>query len=224
MRTPFVSARSFTTALALGSALSALAHDEVDVGRNTGGRLIAHSHAHGAIILEPSVFPGLEGFATGLVGFHSAEIDEPEEDFYTLAPTADIRAVLMRSDHGLFVYDGSNLLEVGQEMSFGSPFFDYHPIFNVPHGHRGEEFTVCFVFRDAAGTHSDSPEFCMTFTPDTGRCFADFNDDGGIDGADVASFFAEWEAGESIADVNEDGGIDGADVGTFFDHWEHAHC
>ncbi|MBL8999632.1 MAG: right-handed parallel beta-helix repeat-containing protein [Phycisphaerae bacterium] len=55
-------------------------------------------------------------------------------------------------------------------------------------------------------------------------CPADFNQDGGIDGADVDAFFAAWENGEASADVNRDGGIDGADVDTFFAAWESGGC
>jgi hypothetical protein len=51
-------------------------------------------------------------------------------------------------------------------------------------------------------------------------CIGDFNQDGGVDGADVAAFFAEWENGRSTADVNQDGGVDGNDVITFFSAWE----
>ncbi|MBL8999773.1 MAG: hypothetical protein JNK25_01395 [Phycisphaerae bacterium] len=49
---------------------------------------------------------------------------------------------------------------------------------------------------------------------------ADFNQDGGVDGADVQAFFAAWENGDSASDVNQDGGVDGADVETFFFAWE----
>lgn len=55
-------------------------------------------------------------------------------------------------------------------------------------------------------------------------CPADFNQDGGIDGADVDAFFAAWEGGDSSADVNQDGGIDGSDVSTFFAAWEAGGC
>jgi hypothetical protein len=55
-------------------------------------------------------------------------------------------------------------------------------------------------------------------------CFADFNQDGGIDGADVGDFFVAWEAGDSAADVNQDGGVDGSDVDTFFVAWEAGGC
>lgn len=55
-------------------------------------------------------------------------------------------------------------------------------------------------------------------------CPADFNQDGGIDGADVDDFFSAWEAGEAAADVNADGGIDGSDIGVFFAAWEAGGC
>jgi len=55
-------------------------------------------------------------------------------------------------------------------------------------------------------------------------CPADFNNDGGIDGADVEAFFAAWEAGDPNSDVNSDGGIDGADVESFFAAWEAGGC
>ncbi len=55
-------------------------------------------------------------------------------------------------------------------------------------------------------------------------CPADFNQDGGVDGADVDAFFTAWEAGDPSADVNQDGGIDGGDVATFFTAWEAGGC
>jgi hypothetical protein len=55
-------------------------------------------------------------------------------------------------------------------------------------------------------------------------CPADFNNDGGVDGADADAFFADWESGTGLADVNGDGGIDGADVVTFFSAWEAGGC
>lgn len=58
----------------------------------------------------------------------------------------------------------------------------------------------------------------------TGICFADFNQDGGIDGSDIDAFFLAWEAGDFSADVNDDGGVDGSDVDRFFQAWEAGAC
>jgi hypothetical protein len=55
-------------------------------------------------------------------------------------------------------------------------------------------------------------------------CAADYNQDGGVDGADVSAFFADWEASVGCADTNQDGGIDGSDVDTFFAAWESGGC
>jgi hypothetical protein len=55
-------------------------------------------------------------------------------------------------------------------------------------------------------------------------CAADFNQDGGVDGGDVESFFTAWAIAEPTADVNQDGGIDGADVESFFVVWTAGGC
>lgn len=55
-------------------------------------------------------------------------------------------------------------------------------------------------------------------------CYADFNQDGGIDGNDIDAFFIAWESGDSQADVNQDGGVDGSDVSVFFAAWENGGC
>lgn len=60
--------------------------------------------------------------------------------------------------------------------------------------------------------------------PDAPPCPADFNQDGGVDGGDIESFFLAWEDSLPEADVNQDGGVDGGDVQTFFVAWEAGGC
>jgi glucose/arabinose dehydrogenase len=55
-------------------------------------------------------------------------------------------------------------------------------------------------------------------------CPADFNQDGGVDGADVEAFFVAWTNSDPSADVNLDGGIDGGDLEAFFIPWEAGGC
>ncbi len=55
-------------------------------------------------------------------------------------------------------------------------------------------------------------------------CPADFNDDGGIDGSDVADFYVAWENADPAADTNQDGGVDGSDVDAFFIAWSNGGC
>ncbi|MEI7656478.1 MAG: DNRLRE domain-containing protein [Phycisphaerae bacterium] len=67
---------------------------------------------------------------------------------------------------------------------------------------------------------SRRPTLIVSFAP----CPADFNRDGGVDGADVAGFFERWEQGDARSDVNLDGGVDGSDVERFFLVWEAGGC
>jgi hypothetical protein len=55
-------------------------------------------------------------------------------------------------------------------------------------------------------------------------CPADYNQDGGIDNADVDAFFADWINAVPASDVNLDGGIDAGDVDYFFAVWSNGGC
>lgn len=55
-------------------------------------------------------------------------------------------------------------------------------------------------------------------------CAADFDQNGGVDGADLAAFFTQYEAGEACADVDANGGIDGSDLANFFFAYESGGC
>jgi hypothetical protein len=55
---------------------------------------------------------------------------------------------------------------------------------------------------------------------ETRPCQPDFNRDGGVDGADIESFFVTWATGEPAGDYNQDGGVDGSDIAGFFQDWE----
>lgn len=55
-------------------------------------------------------------------------------------------------------------------------------------------------------------------------CAADYNVDGGVDGADIEAFFTDWAASAGCSDVNTDGGVDGGDVESFFVVWAAGGC
>jgi len=55
-------------------------------------------------------------------------------------------------------------------------------------------------------------------------CYADFNQDGGVDGSDVTEFFRAWSDGDPAADVDFSGGVDGSDVDVFFVAWSEGGC
>jgi hypothetical protein len=96
-------------------------------------------------------------------------------------------------------------------------------ISNVQLGTRGPVLR----FLDRVGSDCatiDSTPATLTIDGCSPPCPADFNQDGGVDGADIAAFFTAWEAADSSSDVNQDGGIDGGDVGAFFAAWEAGGC
>jgi hypothetical protein len=69
-------------------------------------------------------------------------------------------------------------------------------------------------------TNNDALGFLLTIR----GCMADYNEDGGVDGVDVAAFFDDWVLGSAGADANDDGGTDGADVEVFFAAWVAGGC
>jgi hypothetical protein len=87
-----------------------------------------------------------------------------------------------------------------------------------------ELFSVIF---SACGATTFSDSVTLTVQPEGtcgSPCPADFNQDGGVDGGDIDSFFTAWETGDGSADVNQDGGVDGSDIDTFFTAWEAGGC
>jgi DNA-binding beta-propeller fold protein YncE len=55
-------------------------------------------------------------------------------------------------------------------------------------------------------------------------CLSDYDSNGGVDGADLAAFFHDFEAGAPCADVNQDGGVTGTDLADFFHFFEGGCC
>ncbi|MEI7658850.1 MAG: hypothetical protein WCK33_12375 [Phycisphaerae bacterium] len=90
-------------------------------------------------------------------------------------------------------------------MAIGAAFFDDLPC--------GSGYSDYWIRVDAESL----PDACPS-------CAADFNQDGGVDGGDIESFFVSWEGGESCGDVNLDGGVDGGDVEVFILLWEQGGC
>lgn len=55
-------------------------------------------------------------------------------------------------------------------------------------------------------------------------CPADFDQDGGVTGADISAFFMEFEQGNPCADTDGDGGVTGGDIAAFFIVFEAGGC
>ncbi len=88
-----------------------------------------------------------------------------------------------------------------------------------------------FHVRGTSGSNLQiAPTFSTDFDGTNGcggtcpPCAADFNQDGGVDGGDIESFFGAWEGGDACGDVNQDGGVDGGDIESFFGFWEAGGC
>jgi hypothetical protein len=80
----------------------------------------------------------------------------------------------------------------------------------------------CVTSNDCGSVASSAATLTLNTCPPP--CPADFNQDGGIDGADIEAFFLAWESGGAAADVNFDGGVDGSDLEAFFRVWEAGSC
>lgn len=77
--------------------------------------------------------------------------------------------------------------------------------------------TLTVVDTDLA-TRTD--QVVITIEAGSVPCVADFDGNGGVDGGDLAAFFAAFEAGDAAADVDENGGVDGGDLSFFFERFE----
>lgn len=62
------------------------------------------------------------------------------------------------------------------------------------------------------------PTLTITYEVPPPGCTADWNQDGGVDGDDIISYFADWDANQ--ADYDGSGGTDGDDVIAFFADWD----
>jgi hypothetical protein len=89
---------------------------------------------------------------------------------------------------------------------------------------RSEPFWILFNQNATEQAMSDAAAWVQLNYIAPAPCPADFNQDGGVDGSDVESFFLAWESGDPVADVNLDGGVDGSDIETFFVAWQNGGC
>jgi len=145
------------------------AHEELElvVGRSLAGELQAARHFTQPVELPASIFPGISGFATGELAFHSTLLDEPDEDFFQLSTAADFRFVLVAKDPGMEVWNdtGSGFMATNATFFIGSAPFDAHPIWNIVNGTPGNSYSLTLKLRDLNGVYPDSEPFVLSFTP-----------------------------------------------------------
>lgn len=218
--------RDLTTFLiAAAIASSALAHDhaEVLVGHNSANRLVPHIHEEMPVSIPESIFAGIPGYATGLIGFESLAIAHPEDDLFLLSSTAHITATLVSFDAGARIYDSGQPMVAGGIMDFLTMPFDYHPIFCIPNelAEHGEVFTLNFVLHDLSGQYLDSDMFSLTITPEHHgpHCDSiDFNHDSSLfDPQDIDAFLSVYSEGPCVPETAECNDIDYNNDGSVFD-------
>ncbi len=145
----------------------ALAEEEIDVGRSAAGQLKIEVNFTQPLELEVSIFPGISGYATGLLGVHSTILDDPANDFFQLSTAADFRFVLLAKDPGMEVWNdsGSGYMATNETYFIGVSPFDNHPIWNLVNVTPGNTYSLTLKLRDVNGVYSDSAAFVLSFKP-----------------------------------------------------------
>lgn len=140
--------------------------EEILVGRTAANNLKVRV-GFDVLGLPISPFPGITGYATGEVGFHSTILDEPANDFFQPSSAADFRFILQSKDAGVEVWNdhGSGYMTNGETFYLGSPVFDNHPIWNIVSGTAGNTYSLTLFIRDVNGVYPDSSPFTLSFTP-----------------------------------------------------------
>lgn len=146
---------------------SVLAHEEqvIVVGRNAAGALVVDSDFDQPVELPTSIFPGIPGYATGELAFHSLLADDPANDMFQLSPAADFRFVLLGKDPGIEVWNdtGSGFMRTNEVFIVGPAPFDAHPIWNIVEPAPATQLALTLQVRDANGVYPDSEPFGVRF-------------------------------------------------------------
>ncbi len=208
----FLFARTFLLAAVLIPS-GAIAHTAIVIGHDSTGHLKVVLPGNSAAIVPLSQFPEAPGWAFGALGFESLFVDVPELDMYAPSGASDIEVVLTHFDPGCYVWGIGAPLDVGETLHFGPPFFDYHPLWQIPDGPGGGEFVLRFIARDRNGLYADSPEFEVHLVAE--YCPADFDQNGFVNGDDFDTFIVYFSAGDLAADFDNNGFVNGDDFDTF---------
>jgi hypothetical protein len=147
--------------------LPASAEEEILAGRSAAGQLKVNIDFIQPLVLEASVFPGISGYATGELGFHSTILDDAANDFFQLSTAADFRFILLAKDPGMEVWNdtGSGYMNTNDVFFIGPAPFDTHPIWNIVNGTPGNSYSLTLKLHDMNGVYPDSGPFVLSFTP-----------------------------------------------------------
>ena len=192
------------------------ADDGIVIGRDASGRLKAHVHEP-SFEVPFSSFSQAPGWAFGILGIESIVIDEPDEDLFVPDSSADVEVVLVSADAGCAVWGPTAPLMAGESLHVGSPFFDYHPLWQIEDGPSGASFTLRFYAHDRAAVYTDSEEFEVVLT--AAFCASDYDLNTFVNGDDFDAFVLDFELGDPRADVDLNTFVNGDDFDYFVDHF-----
>jgi hypothetical protein len=140
---------------------------DIVVGRSTAGQLkfeapIEPGHTHVHVLLEPVSSGSLyTGFTADYPGFDHLHINEPAEDFYSLASGASIWLEVLTLDPGLVIRRASDGLlladSVGDTAYIGNNELHTHFVFHAASANEGDLFDLEFKLIDDGSTaYTDS--------------------------------------------------------------------
>jgi len=150
--------------------------DDFIVGRTEAGQL-AVEFDFGESQVLPAVQGLLNGFAIDDPGFMALEMDEPEEDLFTLGEGASIVMQVVSLSPALSVWTpffASRLDQPGETWTVGGASFDEHPTWHVDATHPlfdplGGPWSATFRLLDLGTTgYSASADYIVTFVPEPG--------------------------------------------------------
>jgi len=133
--------------LTLLIGFSARSENEITIGRSSANVFKIVPDFEEPLPLPHSPFAGIVGYATDEVGFHSAFVDDPDNDLFTLSSASNLRFVLQAKQPGMEVWNdhGSAYMGVSESFFIGPPFFDTHPIWNIVSGTPGSSYALTLV-------------------------------------------------------------------------------
>jgi hypothetical protein len=170
-------------------------------------------------------------YVVGAHGLYAAMWkDEQPPELLLFGPVNESSSLFMIADHGRMGIGWRGGYYAWTREEGGEPIANYLSRHGAPLPEGWNVLNVSSISADgsvvAGNLRRSNPTRFLGFIAYTNYrpCFADFNNDGGVDGRDVEDFFLAWESGDLDGDVNQDGGTDGGDVERFFIDWEAGGC
>ncbi|MCG3137540.1 MAG: hypothetical protein HJJLKODD_01386 [Phycisphaerae bacterium] len=205
---------------------------DIIVGHSSASQVTIEAELDEIRALDP-VSGLLEGWTGDEPGWENLDADEPLEDFYTLAPEAQIIVELVGKDGGIKLWTPlfSDVLNViGDTWLLGAPDFHEHAIFHIDSTDPAYDplrtlWRINFVLHDLGSSgYAASEPFTLLFRPVDITCtMGDVNNDTTVDGSDLDPFLITLAGPESsdstarcAADANLDGLVTPLDVHPFF--------